>query len=246
MQKILINKTNKLMEKRNIVLKKKSIFGYVKLHMTVEITHERLIEIQLLLQNWIKRDTASLKELQSVLGKLNFTAACVRPRRIFISRLLQWLKILNKNQSSREQIQIPEYVKMDILWWHTFLPYYNGVSIMLYEEWSYPDEICSRDSCLKGCGGLWSRNYFHTSFPDHFYEQKYSITILEMFVVIICLKLWGSDFKGKRIKMFCNNLSVCHCINTGKAKNMLLQQCLREVCSIAAVNAFQVRMVHLK
>ena len=81
-----------------------------------------------------------MKELQSVLGKLNFIAACIRPGRIFISRLLQWLKILNKNLSSREQIQIPEYVKMDILWWHKFLPHYNGVSLMLYEEWSYPDE----------------------------------------------------------------------------------------------------------
>ena len=84
--------------------------------MTIEITHERLIEIQLLLRNWLSKDTASLKELQSVLGKLNFIAACVRPGRIFISRLLQWLKVLNKNQSSCEQIQIPEYVKLDILW----------------------------------------------------------------------------------------------------------------------------------
>ena len=45
--------------------------------------------------------------------------------------------------------------------------------------------------------------------------------------------------------MFCDNLSVYHCINTCKAKKMLLQQCLREVCFIAAVNEFQVRMVHL-
>ena len=214
--------------------------------MTIEITHERLIEIQILLRNWLGRETASLKELQLVLGKLNFIAACVRPGRIFISRLLQWLKILNKNQSSREQIQIPEYVKMDILWWHKFLPHYNGVSLMLYEEWSYPHEICSSDSCLKGCGGFWSGNYFHAFFPDQFYERKYSITILEMFAVIVCLKLWGSNFKGKRIQMFCDNLSVCHCINTGKAKHLLLQQCLREVCFIATVNEFQVRMVHLE
>ena len=100
--------------------------------MTIEITHERLIEIQLLLRNWLSKDTASLKELQSVLGKLNFIAACVRPGRIFISRLLQWLKVLNKNQSSREQIQIPEYVKLDILWWHKFLPHYNGVSLLCF------------------------------------------------------------------------------------------------------------------
>ena len=213
--------------------------------MTIEVTPERLIEIQLLLQNWLGKNTASLKEIQSILGKLNFIAACVRPGRIFISRLLQWLKVLNKGQNPCEQVHIPEYVKLDILWWQKFLPRYNGVSLMLYEEWSNPDEICSSDSCLNACGGFWSGNYFHSSFPDYFYEQKYSITILEMFAVIICLKLWGSSFKGKRIQMYCDNLSVCHCINTGKAKNLLLQQCLREICFIAAINEFQIRMVHL-
>ena len=213
--------------------------------MTIEVTQERLNEMQLLLQTWLYKSTASLKEIQSILGKLNFIAACVRPGRVFIGRLLQWLKVLNKSHNPREQVYIPDYVKKDILWWHKFLPCYNGVSLMLYEEWSDPDEICSSDACLNACGGFWSGKYFLASFPEKYNNEKYNITVLEMFAVILCLKLWGANFKGKRIQMFCDNLNVCHCINTGKAKNQLLQQCLREVCFIAAVNEFQVRMAHL-
>ena len=213
--------------------------------MTIEVTQERLNEMQLLLQTWLCKSTASLKEIQSILGKLNFIAACVRPGRVFIGRLLQWLKVLNKSHNPREQVYIPDYVKKDILWWHKFLPCYNGISLMLYEEWSDPDEICSSDACLNACGGFWSGKYFHASFPEKFNNEKYNITVLEMFAVILCRKLWGANFKGKRIQMFCDNLNVCHCINTGKAKNQILQQCLREVCFIAAVNDIQVRMVHL-
>ena len=55
---------------------------------------------------------------------------------------------------------IPDYVKKDILWWHTFLPCYNGVSMMLYEEWCSPDSVFSSDSCLQGCGGFGEANTF--------------------------------------------------------------------------------------
>ena len=47
--------------------------------LCMEVTPERLREILFLLQSWLGRDTASLKEIQSLLGKLNLIAACVRP-----------------------------------------------------------------------------------------------------------------------------------------------------------------------
>ena len=66
-----------------------------------------------------------------------------------------------------------------------------------------------------------------------------------MFAIIICLKLWGSEFKGKRLQMFCDNQAVCQIINTGKSRCTILQDCLREIAFLAAIHEFQVRMVHL-
>lgn len=168
--------------------------------MTVEITPDRLEEIRLLLKQWLNKDTASLREIQSLLGKLNFVAACVRPGRIFISRMLKWLKVLYKKEI--KQHTIPLYVKKDIFWWYKFLPRYNGISMMMYEEWCEPDEIYSSDACLEGCGGFWLGHYFHTSFPKSFKEFQYSINVLEMLAIIIGLNLWGDCFKGKRIQVF--------------------------------------------
>lgn len=64
--------------------------------MTVEVTEERLLEIRALIETWLGYEVASVKQIQSLLGKLNFVAACVKPSRIFISRLLQWLRSINK------------------------------------------------------------------------------------------------------------------------------------------------------
>ena len=52
---------------------------------------------------------ASLKEVQSLLGKLNFVAACVRPGRFFILRMLKWLKFLYREEAKFHSI--PLYVK---------------------------------------------------------------------------------------------------------------------------------------
>ena len=52
--------------------------------MTVEVTPQRLVEIRSLVEQWLEKESATLKEVQSLLGKLNFVGACVRPSRIFV------------------------------------------------------------------------------------------------------------------------------------------------------------------
>ena len=117
---------------------------------------------------------------------------------------------------------------------------------MLYEEWCKPDEIFSSDSCLEGCGGFWQGMFFHSSFPENFKYSKYNINILEIFSIIICLKLWGKFFCQKRIQVYCDNFSVVTVINSGKSKCEILQMCLREIAYIAATNQFEIRAIHLE
>ena len=47
------------------------------LTMTIEITPDRLVEIRSLFKPWINRDVASLKQGQSLIGKLKFIVHCV-------------------------------------------------------------------------------------------------------------------------------------------------------------------------
>lgn len=213
------------------------------LTMTIEITTERLQEIRKLIQLWLNKDSASLKQVQSLLGKLNFIAACVKPSRIFVARLLNWLRSIYG--SSNFLHTIPHYVKKDLIWWNNFLPLYNGISMMEYENWSKPDAIFSSDSCLTGCGGFWNGFYFHTQFPAEILEKHFHISVLEMLAVIIALKLWGARFKGLRIVIYCDNKSVCDIISSGKSRSEPLQDCLREICYLASIHQFEIKAQHL-
>jgi hypothetical protein len=115
--------------------------------LTLEVTPERVLEISLLVEAWLRKKKASLRDLQSLLGKLHFIATCVRPGRIVVSRLLNWLrKTFPPNiVGSGHKIfrKIPHEVQKDLeLRWYKFLPCYNGISIMSLEDWSAPGDIC--------------------------------------------------------------------------------------------------------
>ena len=58
---------------------------------TLNVTPERLVEIGQLLHAWVEKEMASMKDVERLVGKLKFVAKCVRPGRIFISRLLETL-----------------------------------------------------------------------------------------------------------------------------------------------------------
>ena len=212
--------------------------------MTKQITEQRLNEIKLLLRLWLNQEKASLKDIQSLIGKLNFAACCVRQGRIFISMLIRWLKVLYKEDICDHII--PDYVKKDILWWYSFLRTYNGISMMSYEHWLEPNEMFFSDSCLIGCGWFWQGRYFHALFPKRIQRKKNHINFLEMMAIIICLKVWGKSFKGKRIQIFCDNFAVFQVLSSGKAKCQYLQSDLREVVFLAATMEFEIRTIHIE
>ena len=46
--------------------------------LTLEVTLERVVEISLLVEAWLRKKKGSLRDLQSLLDKLHFIATCVR------------------------------------------------------------------------------------------------------------------------------------------------------------------------
>ena len=60
--------------------------------LTLSVTPERVRETLDLTDLWLYKDSALLQELQSLIGKLSFIVSCVHSSRVFICRLLNWLR----------------------------------------------------------------------------------------------------------------------------------------------------------
>ena len=208
---------------------------------TLEIPPEKLREIRSLLLQWSTKREATKLEVQSLVGSLNFLAACVRPGRIFMSRLLNFLRSMSDTGS----VVLDSGFLRDVRWWHTFAPVYNGISLMPLADWSKPDGVVSCDACLQGCGGWSNGRYFHSSFPQFILDLDLHINALELLTLVVALKLWGQSFAGLRIKLFCDNEFSVTVINSGKTRDEFSQACIREICWLCANFECEVRAVHL-
>lgn len=207
----------------------------------LSIDEDRLNEIRDLLDQWLERQSCSRNDLQVLLGKLNFVAACVRPGRVFTMRLLSLLRATPKTGS----IPVPRDTKADLLWWRRFLFVYNGISIMPELPWSEPDELLSTDACLEACGGWSQGHYFHTLFPTAIMEKCLHINALELVTVMVALTLWAPRFRGRRITLLCDNMVSVLVLNKGTTRDHFQADCLREIAFLAATNEFSVRARHL-
>jgi len=69
--------------------------------------------------------------------------------------------------------------------------------------------------------------------------------LLEALAIIVALRLWSHQWRGLRIVVYCDNLSVVCSLNSGRVQDKLLASCLREIWFLAAVHEFEIRACHL-
>ena len=188
--------------------------------MTMEISQKKMKEIKQELETWLYKTAAQRREVESLIGKLQFMAKCIRAGRIFLSRLIQSIRTMNR----KDRYNIPVEARKDIAWWGRCAHQYNGVSLIWLHKEPGTDMILQTDACPKGYGGICGSEYFRGRFPRHL--QGKNIAILEIWAVMVGLKLWAHKLKGKYFWIHEDNEAVASVLNTGKAKEEELQNAL--------------------
>ena len=129
----------------------------------------------------------TVKELQSLLGKLSFVTACVHASRIFLSRLLNTLRSFSSNTKSQlVMLEMPH----DLAWWQTFHPLYNGVCVIKPADWSFADFRFTTDACLTRGRATCLDKCLTFPFLDFVIHTASHICALELFPVIVAVKFW--------------------------------------------------------
>ena len=80
--------------------------------MTMEISQEKLAEIKNKLDGWMFRTKARRREVESLIGKLQFLAKCIKAGRIFLSRLINLIKEMDRVHKYNINLE----AKRDIAW----------------------------------------------------------------------------------------------------------------------------------
>ena len=184
----------------------------------------------------------TVKELQSLLGKLSFVTACVHASRIFLSRLLNTLRSFSSNAKSQlVMLEMPH----DLAWWQTFHPLYNGVCIIKPADWSFADFRFTTDARPTRGGAMCLDKCLTFPFLDFVIHAASHICALELFPVIIVVKFWATGLQHRRFLVSCDNEVVVTVINSGSTKDPFMQRCLGQLWFTSALHDVDLHVRHI-
>ena len=211
-------------------------------NMTIGVTPARKVELLRELESWRTRVNCTRRQLESLVGKLQFVGNVVKPGRLFVSRMLQELKAMKRGRMYKVNTEL----RKDIKWWYLFLPGFQGTGIMWLIDVFEIDAEMSVDSCMVGAGGVCGKEFYRVKFPAKVLTPEVRITHLELWAVILAVHIWGHRCTGKIIRMRSDNEAVACIVNTGRSRDLLLQKLLRELTWWLSVDQFRIKSVHLK
>lgn len=206
--------------------------------MTLSLPIEKLNDVKLCVQKTIACRTISPKHLQSLLGKLLHVAKCVRPCRLFVSRLLDALRSMSRNF-----VKISGDMRLDLLWFQEFASTWNGVAMFPRSEY---DRVITVDACGSGIGAFDDfKAYGGRITPIS--DPANNISELEAANLVAAVHTFVSERdRGKHIMVECDNLASVEVFRTGKARNKVILECARHLWMVQSLLDVKLSYRHIR
>ena len=192
--------------------------------MQLRLPEDKLIHATELCEQFKKKKKVTLKELQSLIGFLNFACKVVVPRRAFLRRLIDLTKGVTSNH---HHIRLTSEARRDINAWLQFLQNFNGRSMLLEDKWLSSDTIqLYTDAALTaGYAAVYGSRWFNGPWPDGW--QGYHITILELYPIVAAVCIWGHLLANHCVLFLCDNIAVVDIINKQSSKDVCIMSLVR-------------------
>ena len=168
---------------------------------------DKLEQCKLLLRAFSVRSKVSLRELQSLIGVLNFACSVVVPGRPFLRRLIDLTMGVVK---PHHHIRLTQQVKMDLAIWLEFFSSFNGRSFFLRELTVSSDslQLYTDASGSIGYGAVCDSQWFYGVWPASW--RHYNITALELYPIVAAVVTWGVSWKNRSICFYTDNEADRH------------------------------------
>ena len=129
--------------------------------MTMCIPYSKLMQIKEELALFSTRRRAIKRQLQSLIGLLNWAASVVFGGRVFLHRLMDVLRTLN---GKKDRVRLSAEILKDIHWWITYINNFNGKSVVLDNK---PITCVYTDACNTGGGAVFGSDWVYCNWRQH-------------------------------------------------------------------------------
>ncbi|KAK3102095.1 hypothetical protein FSP39_008693 [Pinctada imbricata] len=191
----------------------------------IKLPLDKLSKLRQILTEFQFRKKTTLKELQSLIGLLNFACNVVTPGRTFLRRLIDLTKGLQRPHHFRK---LNKEARADINAWLIFIEHFNGKALILDDIWATSNTLnMYTDASNIGFGGTFQNCWFY-GFWTKEWDDKH-ITIKELFPIVLALDLYAESLKNQCIEFFSDNIAVVYIINSQTSKNPTLMKLVRRL-----------------
>lgn len=212
------------------------------LNFEVQLPQDKLTQLKAEIKKFQARRSATLKELQSLIGMLNFACSVVPPGRTFLRRLIDLTIGLKKPYHHR---RLNLQAQADLHAWGVFLNQFNGKGF-------FPSGITHSSSSLHfftdasnaGFGCTFRTKWFYSEFSSEW--LKYHISVREFLPIVIALELWVHLLKNCTVVLHSDNMAVVHVINKNTSKDPHLMQLMRRLMILSLQHNIHFHAKHIQ
>lgn len=248
-----------IFNKLNIPLSKKKTVGptctleYLgiildSVNMLAKLPEDKLKRITDFITFILNKRSCTRKELEQLLGHLNFATRVILPGRSFVSYLY---KLMSSVKESYHYVHLNKECRSDLSMWLQFLSDWNGINLFYEKTLTQSADMMlyTDSSSTIGFGGYYQHRWFCDRWPANLPEisdTSLSMAFLELYPIVVAAILWGKEWTGKRILFYCDNLATVHIIAKGRSKNVTIMKLMRKLTMCAAYNNFAVYSQHVE
>lgn len=192
----------------------------------VRLPQEKVEKCKQAISDILPKKKIQLKELQSVIGMLNFACGVVIPGRAFLRRLIDLTIGVKK---PFHHIRVTAEAKEDLQVWQHFLQEFNGKSLFLSEMFLTTDVRHLYTDAAKGFGfgAVLGSQWFLGTWTEWWSEQN--ITLLELVPIVLALEAWRDPLRNKTVMLHTDNAALVWVINKQSSKEKLVMKLVRRL-----------------
>lgn len=209
-------------------------------HMA-SIPEEKLTAYKSSLNKLEGQPGCTLRELKSLIGKLQFVCTVIPSGRCFLRRFHD-LTMGKSNPNS--YIKFPKWVNDDLRLWKTFLDNHNGRSTFNF-RWCTDSQLLhfTTDSSKSGFGGTFRSHFIQGSFPSTW--EGFNIAVHELYPIFALVHLFGKTIANSQVLFHCDNEAIVHVLNNKTSKNPTIMSILRPLILVLMHNNIVFKAKHV-
>jgi hypothetical protein len=210
--------------------------------MEVRLPHEKLDKCSKLIAHHLRHDKITLRELQSIIGLLNFACAVVVPGRAFLRRLINMTIGVAK---PHYRIRLTKGAKDDLRLWLSFLYEFNGKCLFLPSTWasSVTLHLFTDSAASIGYGAVFNTSWLLGSWNEAWRHQN--ITLLEFYPIILALDTWCDRLANQCVLFHTDNMALVSIINKQTTKDTGILQLLRRMVLVCLKHNILFQAIHI-